>query len=186
MALDLGMGRAWSAAVACWPNGRVEATAIAPGIPSIAAQERRDAVPAGTYQRLVNAGSLHVAEGLHVPPVPMLVGMVAPWMPRAVVADTFRWPDLKDAKVRHLVLRRPRYKESTTDIRGLRRMALDGTLAVDPASRDLLFVSLTAGRVVNDEDGNVRFQKRGTNNKARDDVAQALIFSGIRLARSRC
>ena len=36
--LDLGGGRAWSAAVAVWPNGRTEALAVAPGIPGVEQQ----------------------------------------------------------------------------------------------------------------------------------------------------
>ena len=31
--VDLGGGRAWSAATACYPSGRTEAIAVAPGIP---------------------------------------------------------------------------------------------------------------------------------------------------------
>ena len=50
--VDLGAGRAWSAAVAMWRNGRSEAIAVAPGIPALAAQENRDRVPAGTYRML--------------------------------------------------------------------------------------------------------------------------------------
>ena len=45
--VDLGGGRAWSAAVALYPNGRVEAKAVAPGVPNLAEQERRDRVPTG-------------------------------------------------------------------------------------------------------------------------------------------
>ena len=45
--VDLGGGRAWSAAVAVWESGRMEAIACAPGIPDLAAQERRDNVPQG-------------------------------------------------------------------------------------------------------------------------------------------
>ena len=33
---DLGGNRSWSAAAALWPNGRIEAWAIAPGVPSLA------------------------------------------------------------------------------------------------------------------------------------------------------
>ena len=62
--LDLGGGRAWSAAVALWPNGRCEAIAVAPGIPSIEVQEKRDRVSRGTYQRLVDSGRLQIADGL--------------------------------------------------------------------------------------------------------------------------
>ena len=64
VAVDLGGGRAWSAATAHYPNGRVEALAVAPGVPSLEAQEKRDRVPAGTYRRLYEQGSLAVAEGL--------------------------------------------------------------------------------------------------------------------------
>lgn len=53
VSLDLGHGRAWSAAVAGWRGGRVEAFAYAPGIPDLDAQERRDKVPDGTYRRLM-------------------------------------------------------------------------------------------------------------------------------------
>ena len=49
--LDLGGGRAWSAAIAVWPSGRVEAIAVAPGIPDLDAQEKRDRAPAGTYRK---------------------------------------------------------------------------------------------------------------------------------------
>ena len=45
--VDLGSGRAWSAAVAMWESGRIEALALAPGIPDLDAQERRDLVPRG-------------------------------------------------------------------------------------------------------------------------------------------
>ena len=43
--VDLGGGRAWSAAVALYPNGRVECKAVAPGVPDLEAQEVRDRVP---------------------------------------------------------------------------------------------------------------------------------------------
>ena len=33
--VDLGGGGAWSAAMACWRNGRIEALAVAPRIPSL-------------------------------------------------------------------------------------------------------------------------------------------------------
>ena len=49
--VDLGGGRAWSSAVALWENGRCEALALAPGVPDLAEQERRDRVPSSQYQR---------------------------------------------------------------------------------------------------------------------------------------
>ena len=65
-AYDLGGGRAWSAAVAVWRTGRVECLAVAPGIPGLEAQEKRDRVATGTYRWLVQTGALSVAEGLRV------------------------------------------------------------------------------------------------------------------------
>ena len=54
--VDLGGGRAWSAAVAMFPSGRIDALAVCPGIPDIEAQERRDRVASGTYRRLADTG----------------------------------------------------------------------------------------------------------------------------------
>ena len=76
VAIDLGAGRAWSSAVAMWQNGRTEAMALAPGIPDVEAQERRDRVPRGTYGRLVTSGLLHLADGWRVQPAAMLVDLV--------------------------------------------------------------------------------------------------------------
>ena len=47
----------WSAAVAVWCNGRVEALALAPGIPDLEAQEKRDRVPKGQYNGWWTVGS---------------------------------------------------------------------------------------------------------------------------------
>lgn len=79
-AYDLGGGRAWSAAVAIWRCGRVEALAVAPGLPGLEAQEKRDRVPAGTYRRLAESGALRVAAGLRVPNRPAS-STAQPWRP---------------------------------------------------------------------------------------------------------
>ena len=47
--LDLGGTRSWSAGSAVWPSGRIEAWAIAPGVPSLSDQEKEDQVAPGTY-----------------------------------------------------------------------------------------------------------------------------------------
>lgn len=183
--IDLGGGRAWSAAVALWRSGRCEAVAVCPGVPSIHEQERRDRVPAGTYQRLVSAGVLRVATGRRVPDVADLVALVRPWRAETVTCDRFRLPELRDAApgVR-LLPRVSRWSESTEDIRALRRLALDGDLGVETAGRGLLTASLSAALVANDDAGNVRLLKRGTNNQARDDAAAALILAAGALARA--
>ena len=175
VAVDLGAGRAWSAAVAIYRNGRTEAIALAPGIPDIAGQEKRDRVPVGTYQKLVSAGLLHIADGLRVQPPAMLAGLITEtWgTPAGLISDRFRIPDMADAGL-PVEPRMTRWSESSEDIRALRKMAKDGPLSVDPGSAPLLEASLAVASVKNDSSGNTRLEKRGSNNTSRDDVAAAL------------
>ena len=126
--VDLGGGRAWSAAVALFPNGRVEARAVAPGIPDLDEQERRDRVPSGTYGRLYDSGQLEVAEGLRVQPPSAMWDLIREsWgKPQLIVLDRFRLAEFQDAignKAR-LEPRVSRWSESSFDIRALRQMAL--------------------------------------------------------------
>ena len=90
--IDMGAGRAWCAAVAWWRSQRVEAFAVCPGVPSIAEQEERDQVPAGSYAKLVDAGLLTVAEGYRIPPAWMVVrGIRDRWGGHwTAVSDRFR------------------------------------------------------------------------------------------------
>ena len=187
VAADLGGGRAWSAAVAMYSNGRVEALAVAPGIPSLEAQEKRDRVPAGTYQRLHDMGQLDVAEGLQVQPPAMIWESIrAAWgKPKMIILDRFRLAEMQDAVKggTRIEPRVTRWSEAAFDIRALRKMAKDGPLAVDADSRLLMEVSLFRARVQNDDAGNTRLVKRGTNNTARDDVAAALVLGAGALER---
>ena len=185
--VDLGGGRAWSAAVAVWGNGRVEARAVAPGIPSLEEQEQRDRVPAGTYSKLYNLGQLEVAEGLRVQPPAALWDLIrSTWgKPLVIVLDRFRLAEFEDAignKAR-LEPRVSRWSEAAFDIRALRQMALDGPLAVDQDSQALLATSLSQAMVKSDDQGNTRLVKKGTNNTSRDDVAQGLVLAAGALAR---
>ena len=179
--VDLGGGRAWSAACAIWPSGRVEALAVAPGLPDLEAQEKRDRVPAGTYQRLYDRGQLDVSVGLQVQPPGQLWDAIRErWgKPRLIVCDRFRLPDLQDAIKGGVRLepRVTRWSEAASDIRALRKMAKDGGLAVDEDSRLLLATSLARARVQNDDAGSVRLVKHGSNNQSRDDVAAALVLA---------
>ena len=75
--IDLGGGRAWSAAVAVWESGRMEAIACAPGVPSIEDQETRDNVPSGVYAKLMLNGSLSLAQGLSPNPPKEGVGLAS-------------------------------------------------------------------------------------------------------------
>ena len=83
----------------CGGNGRVEARAVAPGIPDLEEQERRDRVPAGSYSKLYDMGSLEVAEGLRVQPPALLWEMIrSTWgKPHLIVLDRFRLSEFEDA-----------------------------------------------------------------------------------------
>ena len=185
--VDLGGGRAWSSAVALWPNGRVEAVALCAGIPDLAEQERRDRVPAGQYSTLFDRGQLEIAEGLRVQPPKMLWEMArSAWgKPRMVVCDRFRLAGLQDATGNGVRLepRVSRWSEAAFDIRSLRKFAKDGPLAVEENSRLLLATSLSKAIVKNDDQGNTRLVKKGTNNTSRDDVAAALVLASGAQAR---
>ena len=179
--IDLGGGRAWSAAVAVWESGRIEAIACAPGIPSIEDQEKRDNVPAGVYAKLLRSGALTLAHGLRVqPPSALWEAICDRWgVPVKIVCDRFRLNDLRDT-VGNATKVEPRvtqWSSSSEDIRALRKICRDGPLSVDPGSHDLLVVSLSAARVQNDNAGNSRLIKKGHDNKGRDDVAAALLLA---------
>ena len=181
--VDLGQGRAWSSAVAVWPSGRVEAVALAPGIPSIRDQEKRDRVPPGTYARLTEQGSLIIAEGRRVPEVSMLMNYVREWQPRVILCDRFRHAEVLDSRPGAIVIPRvSRWSASTEDITHLRRAAADGPLAISAGSRPLIAASLSASMVQTDDAGNVRLRK-SSQNLARDDVSAALILAAGEWAR---
>ena len=185
--VDLGGGRSWSAAVAVYPSGRIEAKAVAPGIPDLETQEQRDRVPVGTYSKLYDMGQLDVAEDLRVQPPSQLWDLIrSTWgKPQLIVLDRFRLAEFEDAVGNQVRLepRVSRWSESAFDIRSLRAMALDGPMSVDLDSRALLSTSLSTATIKADESGSFRLVKRSTNNTARDDVAAALVLAAGAIAR---
>ena len=165
-------------------SGRTEARAIAPGLPSLAEQERRDQVPRGTYTRLAEAGTLTTDGARRVPRAAALVDALRPWGPLVVVCDRFRLAELQDAGPGlRLVPRVARWSSASEDIRALRRSAADGPLSVARESRALLAASLAVATVKTDDQGGVRLAKRGTNNQGRDDVAAALVLAAGAVSR---
>ena len=188
VAVDLGAGRAFSAAVAIWKSGRVEALAVAPGIPDLEAQAKRDHVPPQTYLDLQAEGRLTVATGLRVQPASALwESVISHWgLPVKVVCDRFRIGELQDAIKGGAPIepRMTRWSESSEDIRALRKMTLDGPLVVSEDSRSLMSAALSRATVRNDDAGNVRLQKLGSNNVARDDAAAALVLAAGAWARA--
>lgn len=184
--LDCGQGRAWSSAVAVYPNGRTECRAIAPGVPDIAVQERRDRVSSGTYQRLIDVGVLRIAHGRRVPLVSDLVELAADWNPAAFIADHFRLNEVRDAAPsKPIITRRTLWSEASEDIRGCRRLCLDGNISVSDESKGLLQHSLSVAKVENDDAGNSRLVKKKRDNSTRDDVACAFVLAAGVMSRAR-
>ena len=179
--VDLGGGRAWSAAVAVWQSEHMAAIACAPGIPSIEDQERRDNVPSGVYTNLVANGSLSLAQGLRVqPPLALWEAICDRWgVPARIVCDRFRLGELRDVigNACKIEPRVTQWSSSSADIRALRKICRDGPLSVDPESRTLLVVSMSVTYVENDNAGNSRLIKKSSDNKARDDVAAAAVLA---------
>ena len=183
--IDLGGGRAWSAAAAIWQNGRCESLAVAPGIPSLAEQEKRDKVPRGTYQRIRNLG---IATGKRVPPVGLIVREIYErWgRPARIICDRFRLAELQDEigpAGPYIESRQTRWSEASEDIRALRKMTKDGPLAVERESRSILQASLSVAgdsrrdELKNDDQGSFRLVKKSGDNCARDDAAAALLLA---------
>ena len=100
-------------------------------------------------------------------------------VPVKIVCDRFRLNDLRDTvgnacPIEPIVTQ---WSSSSADIRALRKITRDGPLSIEERSRDLILVSLSAAYVQNDQAGNVRLIKKGFDNKARDDVAAALLLA---------
>ena len=174
--LDLGKSRAWSAAVAIWPQTmRVETVAICGGVPPLEDREKADHVRPGTYQRLADMGQLHLDANRRVPRIELLLDLIAEWRPSRVICDRFLLPDLLDLNPAYQVIpRRARWSESTYDIEATRELALDGGLNVAMSSRSLLEHSVGVSLLERDKGGSCRLVK-STNNFARDDVCHAWV-----------
>ena len=175
--VDLGGARSWSAAVAVYPNGFIDAIALGPGIPSISAQEQRDRVPVNCYQKLVDEGLLMIDEGRNIPKLEQLIDWITDIKPDIVLADSFRWKELKDNGP-HLPIffRQARAMQAAEDISALRKLAADGPLNVGKA-RELIAESLSVTQVKSDDQNNTRISKSNKFDRSRDDVSAALVFA---------
>ena len=179
--IDMGGRRAWSAAVAVWPDTlRVEAFAVMGGEETVADRERGDLVPRSTYQRLIEGGSLLVADGRRIPPVSMLIEEAFErWGgAQVIICDRFRLEQL-DEEVAWRAPLEPRvwrWSEATADIEEVARHAVDGKLNVAEDSRALLAHSIGQAVVKNDDAGNVRLVKENSRTQ-RDDPACAFTLA---------
>ena len=182
--LDLGGTRSWSAASAIWPSGRIEAWALAPGVPSLADQEREDQVHEGTYSELVKSGGLAVDVGRAVPGIERLLSRIWAWSPSCIVCDNYRAPELHQAvggRVR-IIERARSGGEATSNIQALRSRLLDTEAGVSESSRALLGAAWAQTNLVVGPDGLARVKKLDER-RSRDDAAAALLLAAGELAR---
>ena len=180
VALDAGSGRAWSAAVAIWQNGRAEAWALTGGVPALRERERMDGQRRGLYAALAEGGRLIVDHAREVPRLPLLIDHLTASgvQPSGIICDHHRAAFVRDA-VRGrwpVTIRRPMWREATEDIGALRALATDGPLSIEPRSRGLFRVALREAEAESDTSGNVRPVKR-RHERSRDDVALALMLA---------
>ena len=182
--VDLGGNRSWSACSAVFPSGRISSWAVAPGVPSLADQEREDQVPEGAYGELVRSGGLSVDVGRAVPDVASLLARIWAWEPAALVSDPYRSPELhKAVSGRARVVERARGSgESTSNIQALRSLLLDSNAGVVAESRALLAAAWAQTNLVISNDGLTKVTKLDQR-RSRDDAGQALLLAAGELAR---
>ena len=182
--VDLGGNRSWSAVSALWPNGRIDAWALAPGVPPLASQERDDQVAEGTYVELARSGGLSVDAGRAVPGVGRLLARIWAWEPAAIVCDNYRAPELHQVvsgRVR-VIERAKSGGESTGNVQALRSLLLDTEAGVVAESRALLGAAWAQTNLVVDNSGITKVTKLD-NRRSRDDAAAALLLAAGEQAR---
>ena len=182
--IDMGASRSWSAAAILWPSMRVEVISIAPGIPSVAEQEKRDAVAAGTYQKMVDDGSLVIDAGRRVVRVDRLMDAVMRYRPCLIVGDRYRLQEVADAVAGRCRVqgRVTRWHESTEDVTRARQVAIDEGLSIGPLSAAAVRFALSQAVIETDSSGNMRIAK-SRNARGRQDVIMALVLALGRVPR---
>ena len=182
--IDLGGSRSWSAGSAIFPSGRVEAWALAPGVPGLAEQERDDQVPDGSYAQLVRSGGLSVDDVRAVPDIALLLSRIWEWEPTVLVSDPFRAAELHQVvagRVR-IVERARGGGESTSNVQALRSRLLDSDAGVSESSRGLLGAAFAQTSLVIDASGITKVTKARAK-RSRDDAVAALLLAAGELAR---
>ena len=183
--LDLGGTRSWSATASVWPSGRIEAWAIAPGVPSLSDQERDDQTPEGTYLQLVQSGGLAVDEGRAVPSIERLLSRVWNWNPTAIICDNYRAPELYESvsgRGVRVIERARSGGEATSNIQALRSLLLDTQAGVTESSRALLGAAWSQTNLVISNKGIAKVTKIDAR-RSRDDAAMALLLAAGEQAR---
>ena len=182
--VDLGGSISWSAACAIWPSGRIEAWALAPGVPGLAEQERDDQVPEGAYVELVRSGGLSVDDVRAVPDIGLLLSRIWAWDPVCIVSDPYRAAELHGTVAgRVRIIERARGGgETTANVQALRARLLDTSAGVSATSCALLGAAFEQ-TVLTIEGSGVSKVKKARAKRSREDAAAALLLAAGELAR---
>ena len=182
--VHLSGGRSWSAAVAIWPNGRMECFGLAQALPALDRQERRDRQPVGVYAALAKSGALAVDAGRNVPTVARLLATVKAWEPARLVVSEPRRRDVLDGwRGCPVVGRAGNIADADEDLRAFVELA-DGPLSVGPG-RELLGAALASVRVRSNGVSQRRIVHDTNLNTRCEAVIAAVLAAGSRARRPR-
>ena len=184
LGIDLGQNAAMSAAAAYFQDGRLEAAAVFPELPSLSERGLGDGV-GGLYSQMAQRGELLQA-GRRVSDVAALLReALERWgRPSAIVCDRWRIAELREKlEAAHfpyasLVERGQGFRDGGQDVRDFRAAVLAGR--VRPARSLLLNAAMGEARVTGDPAGNWKLAKStqgGRRANARDDSAAAAILA---------
>ena len=180
LGLDLGQNAAMSAAAAYFRDGRLEAQACFPELPSLSERGLSDGV-GDLYCRMAERGELFQA-GRRVSDVAVLLReCLERWgRPVAIACDRWRLAELKEKleavrfPLAELVERGQGFKDGGQDVRDFRKAVLGDH--VRPSRSLLLRAAMAEARVTGDPSGNWKLAKHvqgGRRANARDDACAA-------------
>ena len=184
LGIDLGQNAAMSAAAAYFMDGRLEALAVFPEIPSLAERGLSDGV-GDQYVRMAQRGELLQA-GRRVSDVAALLHeALARWgRPVSIVCDRWRVAELREKlegvafPLAQLIERGQGYHHGGQDVRDFRAAVLADR--VRPVRSLLLSAAMAEARVTGDPSGNWKLAKNtqgGRRANARDDACAAAIIA---------
>ena len=184
LGIDLGQNAAMSAASAYFADGRLEAVAVFPELPTLASRGLADGV-GSLYVQMAERGELLQA-GRRVSDVAALLReALERWgRPVAIVCDRWRVAELREKlegvnfPLAHLVERGQGYFHGGQDVRSFRSAVLAGK--VRPSRSILLNAAVSEARCTGDPAGNWKLSKNtqgGRRANARDDACAAAIIA---------
>ncbi|MXX24362.1 MAG: hypothetical protein F4Z82_02860 [Caldilineaceae bacterium SB0668_bin_21] len=185
LGIDLGDEAAMTAAAGYWSNGRLDAFAAFPAIPTLAERGKRDGVE-GAYLAMAERGELVCHPGRTSKPRLLVTEALLRWgQPVAVVADAHRKGELLDAlegsgmTAVPVVIRRMGPFDGGEDRADFHRAILEGLAR--PTDNRLLDSAVSEARTVLSPKGGMRHLAKGTAGgrrlRARDDAAAAAVLA---------